>query len=138
MQVSGLTNVTAIAAGFDFSVALKSDGTVWAWGDNVSGQLGDGTTTDRPTPVQVSGLTGVTDIAAGFDHSAALKTDGTVWAWGNNSKGQLGNGTTTDSTVPVQSGISVLANVLGISAGHQFNVALVRNGLSSTVWAWGY
>ena len=60
--------------------AIKSDGTVWAWGDNYQGQLGDGTTTNRNTPVQVSGLTGVTAIAAGVGHTVAIKGDGTVWA----------------------------------------------------------
>ena len=83
-------------------MALKSDGTVWAWGDNGYGQLGDGTTTDRTTPVQVSGLSGVTAIAAGCYHTVALKSDGTVWAWGYNGYGQLGDGTTTQRTTPVQ------------------------------------
>jgi alpha-tubulin suppressor-like RCC1 family protein len=83
-------------------MALKSDGTVWAWGNNESGRLGDGTTTQRITPVQVSGLTGVIAIVAGGTHSLALKGDGTVWAWGNGSFGELGNGGTVDSLVPVQ------------------------------------
>jgi alpha-tubulin suppressor-like RCC1 family protein len=96
------------ATGFNFSgigggriaatthtVYLKTDGTVWAWGNNSNGQLGDGTTTQSTSPVQVSGLSNVTAIAAGATHTVALKTDGTVWAWGDNSNGQLGNGTTT-------------------------------------------
>ena len=80
--MSGLTGVIAIAVGRDHSLALKSDGTVWAWGFNQYGQLGDSTTTQRTTPVQVSGLTGVIAIASGGYHSMALKSDGTVWAWG--------------------------------------------------------
>ena len=82
--------VTQVAAGSSDTVALKSDGTVWAWGYNSDGQLGDGTTFDRLTPVQVLGpggtgyLTGVTAIAAGGSHTAAVKGDGTVWAWGCN------------------------------------------------------
>ena len=108
------------AIGFDFSgsgqgrvvatthtVYLKNDGTVWAWGNNGNGQLGDGSTTQSTTPVQVSGLSGVIAIAAGGTHTVALKDDGTVWAWGNNSNGQLGDGSTTQSTTPVQvSGLS--------------------------------
>ncbi len=77
-QVSGLTNVVAVDAGYYHSLAFKSDGTVWAWGSNRFGPLGDGTYTDRYTPGQVSGLTSVTAIAAGFYQSLALKSDGTV------------------------------------------------------------
>ena len=74
----------------------------WAWGNNYYGQLGDGTTTNRNTPVQVSGLTGITAISAGDFNTVALKNDGTVWAWGHNYSGQLGDGTTTDRYTPVQ------------------------------------
>ena len=87
------------------TVALKNDGTVWAWGRNNYGQLGDGTTTDSDTPVQAGGsspLSGIIAIAAGESHTLALKNDGTVWAWGRNYYGQLGDGTTTDSDTPVQ------------------------------------
>jgi alpha-tubulin suppressor-like RCC1 family protein len=98
----GLTNVISIAAGEVHSFALKSDGTVWAWGYNVCGQLGDGTTEEKTRPVQVLGLTNVISIAAGNYYSLALKSDGTVWAWGNNRYGQLGDGTTEEKTRPVQ------------------------------------
>jgi alpha-tubulin suppressor-like RCC1 family protein len=103
VQVSGLTNVIAVAAGYSFSVALKSDGTVWAWGLNDAGQLGDGTTTNRLTPVQVSGLTDVVSISAGISYCLAQKSDGTLWGWGDNSYGQLMDGTSTKRLVPVQS-----------------------------------
>ena len=103
VQVSGLTGVTKIdVGGGDHSIALKSDGTVWLWGYNSNGQLGDGTTTQRSAPVQVSGLTGVTATAAGMSHSIVIKNDGTVWSWGYNGYGQLGDGTTTQRTSPVQ------------------------------------
>ncbi|MBY9078904.1 RCC1 domain-containing protein, partial [Paenibacillus sp. CGMCC 1.18879] len=92
--ISTLSGVTAIAAGSSHSLALKSDGSVWAWGYGISGQLGDGSLTVRTTPVAVSGLTSeVTAIAGGNNHSLALKSDGSVWAWGYNGSGQLGDGT---------------------------------------------
>jgi alpha-tubulin suppressor-like RCC1 family protein len=97
-----LTRITAIAGGANHSIALKSDGTVWDWGFNGDGQLGNDTTTGSTLPVQVVGLTGITAIAGGANHSIALKSDGTVWDWGFNGNGQLGNGTTTGSTLPVQ------------------------------------
>ncbi|MDR0791648.1 MAG: hypothetical protein LBE47_03805, partial [Methanomassiliicoccaceae archaeon] len=92
-----------VSAGGSHSLALRSDGTVWAWGYNNHGQLGNFTFTDSSRPMWVSGfggpgvLTDVTAIAAGEYHSIALKDDGTVWAWGHNSNGQLGDGTTARS-----------------------------------------
>lgn len=150
VQISGLTGITAIAAagglasnGYDLphSLALKADGTVWAWGTNRSGQLGDGTTTTRRTPVQVSGLTGITSIAAGPWHSLAVKNDGTVWAWGHNSFGELGDGTTTGQLVPVQvSGLNG-ATAVACGGGLDINSANSAHSLAlkgdGTVWAWG-
>jgi alpha-tubulin suppressor-like RCC1 family protein len=133
VQVSGLSGVTAIAAGALHSLALRTDGTVWAWGGGYYGQLGNGTTTDTSTPVPVSGLSGATAIAGGFDHSLAVRTDGTVWAWGHNIEGQLGNGTTTDSSTPVQ--VGGLSGVTAIGAGALHSLALRTDG---TVWAWGH
>ena len=100
--------MTAVAGGSSHSLALKNDGTVWAWGNNTNGQLGDNSETQRLVPVKVAGqggsgdLTNVKAIAAGSSHSLALKNDGTVWAWGNNMYGQLGDGTNTPSSTPVQ------------------------------------
>jgi len=135
VQVSGLSSgVTAIAAGGSHNVALKSDGTLWAWGYNSSGQLGDGTSIMRRTPVQVSGLTnGVTTIAAGGNHTMALKADGTVWVWGNNSWFQLGDGTSTSRLTPVQ--ISGLTGASAIDGGGYHTLALKSD---STAWVWGY
>jgi alpha-tubulin suppressor-like RCC1 family protein len=101
-MVSGLTGAIGIAAGYYHSAARKSDGTVWAWGANENGGLGDATNVDRHTPVQAVGLSGATAVAAGLNDTVALKSDGTVRAWGWNSSGQLGDNTTTDRATPVQ------------------------------------
>lgn len=137
-----LTDIVAIAGGSDHSLALKADGTVWAWGRNDYGQLGDNTTDERHTPVQVvnSGgtyLTEVTAIAGGSQHSLALKTDGTVWAWGWNHSGQLGDNTTDNKYSPVQvvtNGSGVLTSIAAIAGGHAHSLALKTDG---SVWAWG-
>ena len=132
VQVSNLTNVIAISTGYFHSLALKSDGTVWAWGRNANYQLGDGTSIDRCTPIMVNGLSNVIAISGGRTFSLALKNDGTVWAWGYNGYGQLGDGTTTQRKTPVQ--VSNLTGVAAIAAGYYYSVALKQNG---TVWAWG-
>lgn len=90
VPVTGLSGVVAIAAGAQHSFALKSDGTLWAWGQNDYGVLGDRTTTDHRTPVQVTELSDVTAIAAGGQHGLARKRDGSLWTWGWNDYGQLG------------------------------------------------
>jgi|GEM_PF-4765617 len=121
-----------VAAGGRHSFVLKSDGTVWGWGYNASGQLGDGTTTTRTTPVKINGLTNVVAVSAGDTYSVALKGDGTVWTWGNNGNGQLGDGTTTARSTPAQ--VPNLNNVIAVSAGYRHTFALKGDG---TVWAWG-
>ena len=117
------------------TLAVKSDGTLWAWGGNFRGQLGDGTKTDRSTPVPVQGLTGVVAVAAGEYHSLALKSDGTLWAWGFNNNGQLGEVPTTITsirTTPVP--VSGLTGVVAVAAGEFHSLALKSDG---TLWAWG-
>ncbi len=132
MLVSGISGVIAVTGGDEYSLALKADGTVWAWGYNGSGQLGDGTTTDRNSPGPVSGLNGVIAIAAGGIHALALKSDGSLWAWGDNSFGQLGTGSLIGSTVPVR--VSGLSGITAIAASGYHSLALKADG---TVWAWG-
>jgi hypothetical protein len=109
-----------------------SDGSVWSWGYNATGQLGNGTTTDSDVPVPVSGLSGVTAVAGGAFHSLAIVNNGTVWGWGRNNDGQLGNGTTTDSHVPVQ--VSGLSGEISVAAGALHSLALGSDGAIST---WG-
>lgn len=132
--VTGLAGATAInsAKGGSHSSAIKSDGTLWSWGYNWAGQLGDGTTINRSTPVLVGGLTGVIAAASGGYHSVAVRSTGAVWAWGANWHGQLGDGTTTDRLRPVQ--VAGLASVASVAAGDNHTVALKGDG---TVWAWG-
>ncbi len=132
VAVSGLSGVTAIAAGGEHSLALMSNGTVMAWGNNREGQLGNGTTANSRVPVIVSGVAGVVAIAAGKEHSLALLNNGTVLAWGGNEEGQLGNGKTTRSTFATS--VKGLTGVTAIAAGGQFSLARLSNG---TVMAWG-
>jgi len=120
------------AAGWFHNLAAKTDGTVWAWGRNNFGQLGNGTTNQSNVPVQVTNLSGAVGVAGGAYHSVALKSDGTVWAWGYNGSGQLGNGTTTNSSTPVQ--VSNLTGITAVAAGCNFSLALKSDG---TVWDWG-
>jgi alpha-tubulin suppressor-like RCC1 family protein len=136
--VANLTGVRQVAAGDLHSLALTSDGSVWAFGNNGAGQLGNGTLASSYVPVQVPGLTGVTQIAAGGEFGLALRSDGTLWAWGRNGTGQLGNGTTNDSFVPVQ--VSGLSRVTQIAAGWDFAMAAATRGFVTTltsVWTWG-
>ena len=104
-QIGALTTWSKVFASQDkYCLAIKTDGTLWAWGRNLNGQLGQGTTTDRSSPVQVGALTTWLNIAAGRYHSTAIKTDGTLWTWGRNTYGALGLGDTTDRSSPVQIG----------------------------------
>ncbi|MFA7158542.1 MAG: hypothetical protein WC299_04505 [Kiritimatiellia bacterium] len=150
-----LTNVIQIAAGYHFTLALCADGTIWAWGSNAFGQLGDGSeepgmekafpfTRQSSTPVKVRGsdrktiLNDIVALAAGYQYAAALRKDGTVWAWGSNSGGQLGNGNTTNTSYAVQvkgpGGEGYLTDVRAIAAGVRHTVALRKDG---TLWTWG-
>lgn len=125
--------IVAVAAGNKHCLALRSDGTVWAWGNNEHGQLGNGTTTKSNKSLQVKGLTNVIAIAGGKNHSVALKRDGTVWAWGLNDQGRLGNGNVVDKYFkPTQ--VKGLSNIISIAAGRGYSVAVDSN---RTVWAWG-
>ncbi|MFL6076449.1 MAG: RCC1 domain-containing protein, partial [Mycobacteriales bacterium] len=124
-QVEGLTDVRLVAAGGGHSLAVRSDGSVYTWGCNDRGQLGDGTVTNRARPVRVLGMRGAVAVVAsggggdsdpgGRGHSMALLDDGTVWTWGCNDHGELGDGTTTERHTPVQ--VTSLQGVRRITAG---------------------
>ncbi len=113
-------------------MALKRDGTVWTWGTNIYGQLGNGKIEGSISPKQVKKLQGVKQIVASAFHTVALQEDGNVWAWGRNNYGQLGNGTTKNSNHPVR--VKNLEGVKQITAGALHTVALKEDG---SVWAWG-
>ncbi len=133
VQVSGLTTgVIAVAGGGQHSLFLKNDGTAWTCGWNNYGQLGDGTNTNRLTPVQVSGLTNVIAVATTEDHSLFLKSDSTVWGCGRNDWGQFGDGTTINRNIPVQ--VNGLTGIIAIAAGGAHSLFLKKDG---TVWACG-
>ena len=123
-------NAGQLAGGNLHTAALKKDGTVWTWGDNAFGQLGNGGTTDSHIPIQA--LTGVIAVACGGQHTLALKANGTVMAWGNNNNGQIGDNSTTTRKSPVA--VSGLTGVVAISAGFLSSYAVKSDG---TVWAWG-
>lgn len=133
VAVSGISTATAIACRGNHSLALLADGTVRAWGANGVGQLGDGSTANRNTPVAVSGLTNVIAIAAGTDHSLALRADGSVWAWGSNINGKLGDGTSTNRLVPTPTLLT--SGITAIVAGGENSLAL--RGADGAVLSWG-
>jgi len=133
VRVPGLTGITQVAAGDETSLALRSDGTVWAWGDNAQGQLGDHTTVNHDTPERVPGLTGITQIAE-TDASFALASNGTLFAWGDNEGSELGNGTrggfsSTPAAVP---GLPAVTQVA--TSGFTTLAITSPNG---TAWGWG-
>ena len=119
-----------VAAGNYFSAVLREDGTVWTWGYNSVGQLGNGTTTNQSTPKQIPGLTEVVQIAAGYQHMLVLKSDGSVWAWGQG--GLLGDGSYVTRTSPIQ--IPGLTDITQISTTYTHSLALKSDG---TLYGWG-
>jgi alpha-tubulin suppressor-like RCC1 family protein len=128
----GATNpkVTAVAAGGDHTLFLKSDGSLWAMGDNEEGQLGDGTTTSRSSPEQIV-ASNVAAVAAGNQHSLFIKSDGSLWGMGYNFNGQLGDGSTINRSNPVQ---IVASNVVAVGAGGGHTLFVLSDG---SLWGMG-
>ncbi len=135
MKISQGTRVIAVGASYNYSLALTSAGQVWAWGHNGSGQLGDGTRTERHIPVRVKLPKGlmVTAIAAGGFDGLALTAAGQVLAWGDNGFGQLGNGTRHSSSIPVRVRFPAGTKVTAVGVGSLHNLALTSAG---QVLAW--
>lgn len=121
------------SAGNNFTIGIKTNGTLWGWGKNNSYQLGDGTTNDKIIPTQIGTDTNWQSVSAGSAHVIAVKNDGTLWAWGVNQYGQLGDGTTTNKIIPTQIGTET--NWQTVCAGQTFSIAIKSNG---TIWSWGY
>jgi alpha-tubulin suppressor-like RCC1 family protein len=137
VAIAGITAVSQVATSpattaNRFTVALKTDGTVWTWGNNTYGQLGSGNTTARTTPAAIAGLTGVSGIAVGDTHVIALKSDGTVWSWGRSNNHQIGHNSTANRTTPFQ--LPTLSGCIAVAAGTGHSLALKSNG---TLYAWG-
>ena len=135
-QVGTDTNWASVAAGNYHSLAVKTDGTLWAWGYNIDGELGlgdNGFGTDRNVPAQVGAGTSWASVAAGAYDTFAIKADGTLWAWGSNGVGQLGLGNNDHKNVPTQVGTGT--NWASVEAGAQHTLAVKTDG---TLWAWGY
>jgi len=132
VTVTVAIGINAVSAGHYHTVAIKSDGTLWAWGNNNFSQLGDGTTTNRNSPAQIGTDTDWMSVSAGQYHTVAIKSAGTLWAWGGNTYGQLGDGTITARNSPVQIGIDT--DWISVSAGSSYTVAIKSDG---TLWAWG-
>jgi alpha-tubulin suppressor-like RCC1 family protein len=127
-----LSSIVSVSVGTNYSLALASNGSVFAWGQNNYGQLGDGTTTNRLLPVQIPSLNGIVAISAGATHALALRFDGKVYAWGRNHLGQLGDGTQTDRLIPVK--VLYLDNAVSIAAGANHSLAVHQDG---SAYAWG-
>jgi alpha-tubulin suppressor-like RCC1 family protein len=128
VQVANLTNIVALSTGGEKNVcALRGDGTVWCWGDNSHGQLGDGTFNAHNVPVQVTGLTNIIALTDG----CALRADGALWCWGRNEDGQVGDNTYVDRPSPVQIGLS---NVVAIGGDEYARCAVLADG---TAQCWG-
>ena len=142
-QTSGFNHIVSIAVGRDHTLALRSDGTVWAWGYNVYGQVGNGSTATAqpfPVPVKTSSnltLSRISAVSAGVQFSVALGADGTVWTWGFNDQRQLGDGTAVQYRTTAQpiDAVSGLSGVSAVAAGGRHVLVLKWDG---TVWGWGW
>jgi len=128
------TNWKQVSCGSDHTMAIKYDGTLWGWGSNTNGRLGDNTTTSKSSPVQVVGSsTNWKQVSCGQTHTAAVKTDGTLWCWGDNNVGQLGDNSTTHRSSPVQT-VTSGTNWNSVSGGYRMTSAIKTDG---TLWVWG-
>lgn len=128
------SNWKSVDCGYKNTVAIKSDGTLWSWGDNLSGQIGDNSVTQRNSPVQTIAFgTNWIQASCGTSSTAAIKTDGTLWCWGSNSGGMLGDNTQTNRSSPVQT-ITFANNWKKVSISKFHTAAIKTDG---SLWLWG-
>jgi len=136
VQIGSLTDWSSefkkLDGGEEQAIAVKTDGTLWGWGGNGTGAIGDGSTTKRTSPVQIGSLTDWDIIACGERSSGGIKTDNTIWTWGSNGKGELGLGDTTNRSSPVQ--IGTLTDWADIAMNASGGAAVKTDG---TLWQWG-
>ena len=132
--VGGFTDWIKVSGGTYHSAGIRANGTIWAWGLNNKGQLGDGTTTNKSSPVSVvGGFTDWIQLSSGYQHTTAIRANGTAWGWGTNEWGQLGDNTTASKTSPV-SVVGGFSDWTQTSCGSKFTAAIRANG---TAWCWG-
>lgn len=133
IQIGSLTNWKQVSVGINYSIAaIKTDGTLWAWGNGESGQLGNGKLVDYSSPIQIGSLANWKQISHGVC-SAAIKTDGTLWTWGYNTYGTLGNNTTVYYSSPIQ--IGSLTDWKQVCVGGTLTVSAIKT--DGTLWVWG-
>ena len=132
--VGGFTDWNQVSAGYFHSLGVRANGTLWAWGRNTNGRLGDDSITDRSSPVSVvGGFTDWISASAGGSHSLGVRANGSLWAWGSNSFGRLGDDTLTQRNSPV-SVVGGFTDWISASAGDSHSLGVRTNG---TLWAWG-
>jgi alpha-tubulin suppressor-like RCC1 family protein len=132
-QAAVVANPATIAGGYEHSLAIKVDGSIWIWGTNEYGQLGDGTFEPRNVPAQLGEDMDWIAVSAGYRHSVALKADGSLWAWGENDVGQLGDGTWTDRNVPTRVGADSDWAKVSVSWAHAHAIKV-----DGSLWGWGF
>ena len=134
-EFTSSANWKQVSLGSNHTLAIKTDGTLWAWGYNLYGQVGDNTLANRSTPRQIGTNTNWKQVFAGPNsgHAQAIKTDGTFWAWGNNFYGQVGDNTRANRSTPRQIGTDT--NWRQVAGGGNHSIAIKTDG---TLWAWGY
>ncbi|MBK7695146.1 MAG: hypothetical protein IPI30_12735 [Saprospiraceae bacterium] len=121
-----------VSTGIFYNLGIKSDGTLWAWGYNESGKLGDGSLVDKDSPVQIGNNSDWREINGGHYHSLGIKSDGSLWTWGDNSFGQIGDGSLIDKSRPVQIGNN--SDWLEVKGGAFHSLGIRKDG---TLWVWG-
>jgi alpha-tubulin suppressor-like RCC1 family protein len=136
--VGGFTDWCRVSAGSTHTLALRTNGTVWAWGCGSNGRLGDGTTVNKSSPVSVvGGFTDWCQVSAGREHNIGLRQNGTAWTWGCNTFGQLGDGTVVSKLSPI-SVIGGFTDWCQVSAGKSLNPHSLGLRANGTLWSWGH